>query len=68
MTEEELKAMLKELLIITQNIYGACFMARYKSTAKRLAALNKIDTLAGYCYNMEAEAQKKGLWNDSIPV
>jgi len=68
MTEEEMKSMLKELLIITQTIYSTCFMTRYKSTAKRLAALNKIDTLAGYCYNMEAEAQKKGLWNDSIPM
>jgi hypothetical protein len=60
MTEEELKALCKELFIITQNIYGICFL---QETNKRIM-LDKIEELASKAYNMHADAVKKGLWND----
>jgi hypothetical protein len=64
MTEEELKATCKKLFEITRHIYGITFIDQDKSQRIKLADFNKIHDIAAEAYNMEAEAFKKGLWND----
>lgn len=59
-TYDELKELCKQLFIITQTIYGICFVPIKQNPQTKL---NAIERHAGVAYNMHDEAVKKGLWN-----
>ena len=67
-TYEELKALCEKLFEITRHVFAITWLDSHESQRVKLADFDKIHEIAGQAYNMEAEAQKKGLWNDSIPV
>lgn len=62
-TYEELKALTKQLFVVTQTIFGRTFMERGNKTKAQLKAeIDRIHRIAGEAYNLNSTATKKGLW------
>lgn len=62
-TYEELKELTKQLFVVVQTVYGMTFTDLENKPKHQLkATIDKIHRIAGEAYNLNATANKKGLW------